>query len=297
MRIVIAGGSGFLGTHLSDRLRADGHQVEILTRHPARSGDMLWDPLIPSGAWVYSVERSDAVINLAGEPIAGRRWTAARKAAIRRSRVDATRALARAIIHAQPPPRVFLSGSAVGFYGPQGDQPLTEEAPAGQGLLASVCTDWEREAREAADATRVVILRTGLVLDRKGGALPQMARPFWFGAGGPVGSGRQFLSWIHRDDWVEMACWALRKDSVSGPLNVTAPQPVSSLEFARTLGAVLHRPSLLPAPAIALKLMFGELADELLLSGQRVLPAKAQQLGFTFRYSALEPAVRAIYAR
>lgn len=294
MRIVIAGGTGFLGTRLTERLRADGHHLEILTRHPRRTGEMLWDPLVPSGAWVYSVEHCDVVINLAGEPIAGGRWTAARKDAIRRSRVETTRALARVITQAQPAPRVFVSSSAVGFYGPRGDEPLTEDAPPGRGFLASVCREWEHEAERAAGATRLVLLRSGVVLDR-GGALAQMARPFWFGAGGPVGSGRQHLSWVHHDDWVALICWALINPGASGALNATAPRPVTNADFARTLGAVLHRPSFVRTPAFALRLVLGELAEELLLTGQRAIPTKAQALGFAFQYPTLEPALREIY--
>jgi uncharacterized protein (TIGR01777 family) len=297
MRVVIAGGSGFLGSLLAARLRADGHQITILTRRPRGAGDILWEPSVPAGAWVYSVERCDAVVNLAGESLASGRWTAPRKAGIRRSRIDSTRALASAIVRAQPPPRVFLSASAVGIYGPRGDEPLTEESAAGEGFLASVCNDWEREAQQATSQTRVVLLRSGVVFDRDGGALPQMALPFRFGVGGPVGSGRQYLSWIHRDDWVEMARWALLTEGISGPLNLTAPSPATNREFSHTLGHALRRPSFLPAPAFALRLLLGEMADALLLEGQRVLPAKAERLGFTFQHPLLEPALRDIFGR
>lgn len=296
MRIVMAGGTGFLGTRLAARLRSNGHQLEVLTRHPRGAGEMLWDPLVPSGAWAYSVERSDAVINLAGTSIAGGRWTPARKDAIRRSRRETTRALARVIAEAPTRPRVFVNSSAVGFYGPRGDELLTESAPSGAGFLAGVCTDWEHEAEQASSATRVVRLRSGVVLDRRAGALPQMARPFHVGLGGPVGSGRQYLSWIHLDDWMALVCWTLEIPAVVGPLNATAPEPVSNADFARTLGTVLHRPAVVRTPAFALRLVLGELAEDLLLTGQRVVPAKAQALGFAFQYPTLESALREIYA-
>ena len=183
----------------------------------------------------------------------------------------------------------------MGFYGVHQDESLTEASPAGNDFLASVCVEWEREALAAASATRVVTIRTGLALDRSGGALPQIARPFSFFAGGPMGSGHQYMSWIHRDDWVRMVHWAMTNAQVSGPLNAAAPNPVTNREFAKTLGRVLRRPAFVTTPPFALRLALGEMADALLLSGQRILPAKAQSLGFTFRYPQLEPALRAIY--
>ena len=277
MRVVVAGGTGFLGTPLVERLRGDGHTVTVL----ARGSDVL--------------DGADAVINLAGASIAGGRWTATRKALIRDSRVRTTAALAAAILASRQPPIVFISGSAIGIYGSRGDEPLTEDAPPGSDFLASVAIAWEREALAAAPVTRVVLVRTGLALGQPGGALPQIALPFYFFAGGPMGSGRQYMSWIHRDDWVEMVRWALSNTAVNGPLNATAPNPVTNREFATTLGRVLHRPAFLPTPALALRLALGEMADALLLGGQRVLPAKAQALGFTFRYPLLEPALRSIF--
>jgi len=296
MRIVVAGGSGFLGRALIERLRADGHETIVLTRRPHGAGEIAWAPheRVARQPWVEAIAGASAVVNLSGESIAGRRWTAARKRAIHDSRVVPTRAIAAAIATASHPPRVLVSSSAVGIYGSRGDERLTEESPTGAGFLADVGRDWEAAA-VVPPATRLVLLRSGVVLDRQGGALPQMALPFRFFAGGRTGSGRQYMSWIHLDDWTAMVRWALATDAVSGPLNATAPEPVTNAEFARTLGRVLRRPALLPAPAPALRLLLGELADALLLEGQRVLPAKALALGFAVRYPSLERALRAIY--
>jgi uncharacterized protein len=295
MRIAVTGGTGFLGSELVNRLRSEGHTVAVLTRHPTQPGEIRWSAERLSPEWTTAIEETDAVVHLAGASIAGGRWTARRKALIRDSRIRSTRALAAAILAARRPPPVFISGSALGFYGAHGDEPLTEDSPPGSDFLASVCVEWEREARAAAAVTRLVLLRTGLALDKEGGALPQMALPFYFFAGGPLGSGRQYISWIHRDDWVEIVRWALTTTAVTGPLNATAPSPVTNREFARTLGRALHRPSFVPTPALPLRLALGEMADALLLNGQRVLPAKADALGFTFRYPLLEAALGEIY--
>jgi len=294
MRVVVAGGTGFLGSRLVPRLEADGHEVTILTRHPHGPRQVAWEPDGTAGDWATAVDGADAVINLAGAPITEGRWTPDRKARIDSSRVHPTRSLANAIRAAAHPPAVLLNGSAVGYYGPCGDEPLTEDAPAGTDFLAAVCNQWEWEALVARTHTRVVLLRTGLVLHANGGALPQIVRPFRFGAGGPMGSGRQYWPWIHLDDWVELTCWALTAERVDGALNVTAPHPVPNREFAATIGAVLHRPSWLPAPALALRLLLGEMADALLLNGQRALPARALEAGYTFRYPLLEPALTAL---
>jgi uncharacterized protein (TIGR01777 family) len=295
MRIAIAGGSGLLGRRLASRLQLDGHTVSVLTRRPRGPGDVAWKPDAPDGPWVGSVGSADAVINLAGESIAGGRWTGARKAALRDSRIRTTRALANAILASSRRPLAFLSGSAIGIYGPHGDEPITEETPPGSGFLSQLVLAWEQEAMAAAGATRVVLLRTGVVLAREGGALPQMALPFRLFAGGPVGSGRQQVSWIHIDDWVSMVRWALDTASVHGPLNVTAPEPVSNAALARAIGRVLGRPAIVRAPALAVRLALGELAD-VVLTGQRVLPAKAVSHGFTFEHRDVETALRAIYS-
>lgn len=294
MTIVIAGGSGFLGSRLTASLRSDGHQVLRLSRRPRTSGDVAWDPADPSGAWISTLDGADAVVNLAGESIEAGRWTAARKTIILESRVAATRAVVSAMAKATRPPPVFLSASAVGFYGTRGDEPLTETAPAGSDFLASVCVEWEARARESR-ATRLVLLRTGLPLDADGGALPKLSLPFRLFAGGRMGSGRQYFSWIHVDDWVRLVRWAIDTADVEGPVNLAAPNPVTNSEFARTLGQVLHRPAVLPAPAFALRLLLGEMADALVLGGQRVLPAAALARGFAFRYAELRPALEQIF--
>lgn len=295
MRIVLAGGTGFLGTALVRRLRHDGHAITVLTRHPRSTQDVQWNPYGSPASWVHALEDVDAVINLAGAPIAAR-WTAAHKREIWNSRVLATRTLVAAMKSVRRMPPTLINASAVGVYGDRGDEALTEQSASGSGFLASVGREWEKEALSAAPHARVVLLRTGIALDLEGGALPQMALPFRFFAGGPFGSGRQYVSWIHRDDWTAMVSWAVSTDAVSGALNVTAPSPVTNSEFARTLGRVLRRPALMPAPAVALRVVLGEMAD-ILLTGQRVLPAKAHELGFGFSFPLLEPALRAIYAR
>jgi len=300
VRIVIAGGTGFLGSPLTARLASEGHDVAILTRRAGSSGTgartVAWTPDGTPGPWAAELDGADAVVNLAGESIAGKRWSVAQKQAILDSRVNATRSLVSAIVRASRPPSVFVSGSAVGYYGPRGDELVTEATPPGRDFLARVCVQWEDEANRAAGPqTRVVSVRTGLVLERDGGALPQMLPPFKFGAGGPVGSGRQYWPWIHRADWIDLVRWSIRTEGLSGPLNATAPNPVTNAKFASALGRALHRPAVMPAPAFALRLMLGEMADALLLSGQRALPAKPESLGFTFRYARLDDALGAIF--
>jgi uncharacterized protein (TIGR01777 family) len=304
MKIVVAGGTGFLGAALVDALDADHHELVVLTRdataQPRIAGRQFvqWTPNGDSGSWAAALEGAGAVVNLSGESIAGKRWSAAQKRRVVDSRVNATRSLTAAIRASASPPAVFVSGSAVGFYGPLGDEIATEEQPAGADFLASVCVKWEAEAaRAASPRTRLAIIRTGLVLERNGGALPQMLPPFWFGAGGPVGNGRQYWPWIHLRDWVELVRWTIRAAEISGPINATAPAPVTNREFAQTLGRVIHRPALMPAPAFALRLVLGEMADALLLSGQRAVPAKAERHGFRFHYGRLEDALRAVFRK
>ena len=295
VKVLIAGGTGFLGTALVRALRHRGHNVTVLSRHPGKPGEAQWPADGQEGALLARVDRTDAVINLAGESIAGARWTPERKKAIRDSRVEVTSALATAIATASAPPPVFLSGSAIGFYGVRDDAPLDESSSNGADFLGRVCAEWEAAAMGASGRTRLVWLRTGIVLDKHAGALPQMARPFRFGVGGPIGSGRQYLSWIHLQDWVNLVLWALDQDTVSGPLNLTAPSPVTNQEFSRTLAGELERPALLRAPAFALRLLMGEMADALVLGGQRVLPRKAEEGGFSFRYPYLAPAIHSIF--
>ncbi|HEY1307033.1 MAG TPA: TIGR01777 family oxidoreductase [Vicinamibacterales bacterium] len=297
MLILVAGGTGFLGTALTRALRADGHQVRVLTRRPRHVDDLSWAPeAATTQPWMRALDDADAIVNLAGESIGGRRWSAARKDAILTSRLHATRALVTALAAHATRPRVLISASAVGVYGSRGDETLTEASAPGSGFLADVCHEWERLALQAAATSRIVLLRTGLVLSRQGGALSQLALPFRCFVGGPAGGGRQYMSWIHIDDWVAMVRWALTTTAVSGPLNLTAPSPVTNNEFARTLGRVLGRPAFIRAPAFALKLVLGEMADGLILEGQRVLPARAEALSYGFKYSTLEPALQAIYS-
>lgn len=296
MRVVIAGGSGFLGRALVSALERDGHHTVVLTRRARQASDVVWSPGGRDRGWYSAVEGAGAVVNLAGESIASGRWTPARKALIERSRVEPTSALVAAIGAARHAPHTFLSASAIGIYGNRGDERLDESAALGDDYLALVGRLWEAAAAGTPSTTRLVLLRTGVVLDRSAGALPQLELPFRMFVGGPAGTGAQYMSWIHTDDWVEMVRWALGDVRVAGPVNLTAPAPVSNLEFARTLGRVLGRPAFVRAPAFALRLALGEMADGLVLGGQRVVPAKAQALGFTFRYATLEAGLRAIYA-
>jgi uncharacterized protein (TIGR01777 family) len=299
MKIVIAGGSGFLGGHLADALARDGDDVVVLTRgHSRASGpvrSVTWIPDDSAGAWAAELDGAGAVVNLAGESIAARRWSAAHKQHILDSRIHSTRSLVVAINKARQRPPAFVSGSAVGYYGPLGDELATEEREAGRDFLATVCRQWEAEAMRSASTTRTVCIRTGLVLDREGGALPKMLPPFKLGAGGPVGSGKQYWPWIHRQDWVDLVRWIIRSPSVAGPVNLTAPSPVPNSTFARALGRALHRPALIPTPAFALKLLLGEMADALLLSGQRAVPAKAERLGYKFGFARIDEALAALF--
>ena len=308
MKIIIAGGTGFLGRPLGEALARDGHEIVVLSRRASDNGAggqlgsrvslASWTPDGRVGSWASVIDGAGAVVNLAGESIAARRWTEAQKRRILDSRVLATRSLAAAINSAAHPPAVFVSGSAVGIYGPLGDEIVSDDHPAGTDFLARVCAAWEGEAtRVTSAATRVVRIRTGLVLERDGGALPKMLLPFWFGVGGPVGSGRQYWPWIHRADWIGLVRWTIANAAAAGAFNVSAPGPVTNAEFARALGHALHRPAFMPAPAFAMKIALGEMAEALLLSGQRAVPAKAERLGFTFRYKTLDDALRAIFSR
>jgi uncharacterized protein len=293
--VAIAGGSGFLGGMLAARLRAAGHRVLTLTRQAGGADAIAWQPDGSPGTLSRHLDGVDAVVNLAGENLAAGRWTASRKAALVSSRVLPTRTLARAMNACASPPRVFVSGSAVGYYGAHGDEPVTEATPAGTDFLARICVEWEQEAR-AVDAarTRLVILRTAVVLAKGGGALEKMLLPFKIGGGATLGSGAQYFPWIHADDWVSMVVWLIENPDASDAFNVAAPEPVTNHTFTRTLGRVLRRPAVLKAPAFAMRLAMGEMAD-MLLHGQRVLPAKAERMGFQFTFRALEPALQSLH--
>jgi len=308
MKIVIAGGTGFLGSPLAEMYAEEGHDVRVLsrslmpgdTRHDPGTGvpgvtRVGWKADGKSGPWAPTLEGADALVNLAGESIAGKRWTPQRKAQLRDSRILATRSLAAAVKGATRPPAVFISGSAVGYYGPSDEQPKSEDAPPGSDFLAQLCEDWEKEAHAASrPETRLVLLRTGIVLERSGGALAEMMRPFRFFVGGRVGSGRQYISWIHRLDWIEMVRWLVQTADVAGPVNATAPVPVTNRQFARALGRAMHRPSLVPAPGIALRVVLGPMAESI-LTGQRVLPMVAQRRKYHFRYPEIDQAFRGIF--
>lgn len=296
MTILVAGGSGFLGRALVEALRRRGHEVTILSRRPTRPDESRWSPEAPDEGLVEQVAASDAVINLAGASIGDGRWTAARKREILESRLHATRALTFAIAAASRVPSVFLSSSAVGYYGASDDATERDESsPPGTDFLARVCVDWEAAAQPAAARTRVVLLRTGVVFDHVGGALPRMVLPFKLGLGGPLGSGRQYMSWIYQHDWAAMVAWALERGALAGPLNATAPAPVTNLQFARALGNELRRPSALRVPAPVLRLLLGEMADALVLGGQRALPRRALAEGFTFRFGHIAPVLHALF--
>lgn len=293
-RIVIAGGSGFIGEPLVRRLLARGDDVAVLTRNPSnvRAGRAVaWNPPT-QGSWSDEVANADVVINLAGENVGGGRWTAERKKRIIESRVAATSALVEAMSRKPDHTRTFISASATGFYGDRGDESLDEGSTPGTGFLAEVTKRWEELARGAEPFARVVILRFGVVLAKDGGALAKLLLPFRLGAGGPMGSGQQWMPWIERADILRIIEWSIDRDATRGTYNATAPNPARNREFARTLGRVLHRPAFLPTPAFALRLALGsEMANEMLLGGQRVLPKHAQDDGFEFAYPDLEPAL------
>jgi uncharacterized protein (TIGR01777 family) len=300
MRIVIAGGSGFLGRALSERLVADGHQVLALTRGGGRGrhwegprSTATWAPNGAAGDWASALEGAHAIVNLAGTSIGDGRWTKSRKAAILDSRVDATRSLVAAVRGLKSPPSVFVSSSAQGYYGNRRDEQLAEDAAPSRDFLAEVCVRWEAEARQASDVCRVVTLRTGIVLAADGGALPRMVLPFKLFAGGPFGSGRQFMSWIHLDDWVGIARFALSDERVQGPINLGSPNPVRNREFAAALGRALRRPSWIPAPGFALRVALGEMAQPLLLASTRMIPAAALSCGYRFRHAEVDSALGA----
>jgi uncharacterized protein (TIGR01777 family) len=299
MRVLVSGGSGLVGTALARALTNDRQTVGTLTRRAGAPGHVRWDPAAGMvDAEALAEFSPDAVVHLAGENIGGGRWTPARKQAIRESRVGGTSLLAGALAAMARPPKVFVSASAVGYYGNRPDGTLTEAGAPGRGFLADTCRAWEAAASApAARGTRVVLLRIGMVLSGHGGALARMAPIFRIGLGGRLGSGRQYMSWIALPDLVAAIRHILSHDSISGPVNATAPTPVTNAEFTRALGRALSRPTLFPVPAPVLRLLLGEMADALLLSGARVVPERLVESGFTFRYPVLEPALKAVLER
>jgi uncharacterized protein (TIGR01777 family) len=304
MRVTLTGATGLIGTTLVAALVGDGAEVTVLSRNPERATARLavpavgWDPL-SEPAPRQALEGRDAVVHLAGENVA-QRWSVSAKRAIRESRTIGTHHLMQglnACASGGSRPAVLVSASAIGYYGPHGEEPLDEEAPPGGDFLAQVCVAWETQARAARElAMRAVQVRTGVVLDPRGGALAKMLTPFRMGIGGPVAGGRQYVSWIHVDDLVGVIGAALSDERWTGPVNGTAPEPVTNRELSHALGRALHRPALLPVPGAALGLLYGEMA-QIVTTGARVLPAKPLMLGYEFRHPHLEEALGAALQR
>ncbi len=302
MRVAVTGGTGLIGSALVRALRARGDEVVALTRDAGRArtvlGDQvelrLWPAPEQAPPPAEALEGAGAVVHLLGEPVA-QRWSEAAKREIRDSRVLATRSLVAGLmaLGGERRPKLLVSQSATGYYGARGEEPLDESARPGGDFLAGVTVAWEREALAAEPAMRVAVTRTGVVLSPSGGALAKMLPPFRLGVGGPVARGRQYVSWIHLDDVVGGLVQCLDQPSASGPINLTSPNPVTNAELSRTLGRVLHRPAVVPVPGAALRLMYGEMAS-IILTGQRVIPKRLRELGYRFRFTELEPALRDI---
>jgi uncharacterized protein (TIGR01777 family) len=291
MQIAVSGSTGLVGSRLVSALKRDGNSVRRLVRSAPTSDDILWQPASGQVA-AEQLEGLDAVVHLAGENIAQGRWTAAKKARIRESRVEGTRLLSVSLADRKLRPRAFISASAVGFYGDCGDRICDETTSAGTGFLAEVCQAWEEATLPAVTAgIRVVHLRIGVVLSSRGGALAAMLLPFKMGLGGKIGTGRQYMSWIAIDDLVRIVLFCLEREEVRGPVNAVAPSPVTNAEFTRALGRVLSRPTLFPMPAFAARLAFGEMADALLLASTRVVPARLDKLDFNFFWPEVEGAL------
>jgi uncharacterized protein (TIGR01777 family) len=314
MRVFITGGTGLVGTHLVKKLRERGDQIVVLSRRPEAAaqlgGDITvvtGDPML-LGPWMDSVIGCDAVVNLAGEGIFNRRWSQEFKDLIYASRIKSTDNIVTALGKSKPdgqgtegeppaPQRTLINASAVGYYGPHGDEELTEASLAGNDFLAKVCLDWEKAAQAASvHGVRVVCLRTGIVLANTGGPLAKMLTPFKLFVGGPIAGGRQYMSWIHIEDEVGLILFALDRSEINGPLNAAAPHPVTNREFSKALGRVLGRPSFLPTPGFALRITLGQVA-EIITTGQRVLPKKAQETGYSFKFTDIEPALRDLLAK
>jgi hypothetical protein len=305
MRIFLTGGTGMIGVRLIRKLRERGDEVVVLSRRPdawTRVGQdcrvIVGDPT-QAGAWQDDAAGCDAVVNLAGLNIFEKRWSDAVKAELLASRVESAHrvveALAKSPRRADGSPKVLVNASAIGYYGPHGDEELTEDSPPGDDTLARICVEWEAAARPAeGSGVRVALVRTGVVLDREGGALKPLLLPFKMGAGGPVGSGKQYWSWIHHADEVGIVLLALDHSEAKGPINATAPKPVTSKAFGKAFGAALGRPAFLPTPAFGLRLLLGEVSGAI-TKGQRVLPKRALELGYRFQHPEVGAALREIF--
>lgn len=293
MKLLISGSQGLVGTALVKSLEAEGHEIFRLVRHaPGSDAEVEWSPDRYSIA-LARLEGFDAVVHLAGESIASGRWDEERKRKIRESRVKGTKLLSDALANLTRPPKTLISASAIGYYGNRGDELLAETSAPGDDFLSGVCVEWENATAHAAEkGIRVVNTRFGIILDSQGGALAKMLTPFRMGVGGRVGSGKQWMSWIALDDVVGAIEHVLATETVKGPVNFVAPNPVRNEEFTKTLGRVLSRPTIFPIPAFGVRLMFGEMADALLLSSQRVEPRRLNEAGYQFSYTVLEAALR-----
>jgi hypothetical protein len=301
MRVFVTGGTGLIGPRLVQRLRQRNDSVALLTRRASAAREKFPDATIvegdpmQAGPWQQAIDDCDAVIHLAGENIFNKRWNDAFKQLLRDSRVKSTENVAAALARnpktASGAGKVLVNASAVGYYGPHGDEELDESSPPGNDILAQICVAWEQAARAATPAgIRTTMIRIGVVLAKEGGALAELLTPFKLGVGGPVGSGRQWFPWIHIDDVVGILLLALDNAAAQGPINATAPQPVTNKEFGKALGRALHRPAFIPTPAFALRLMLGEVAD-VVANGQRALPRKALELGYAFRFPTIDAAL------
>lgn len=305
MKVAVTGATGFVGTRLVERLQAEGHTVVVLTRNPERAQRTFPKASFPnvelvaytplkSGDWQGAIAGCDGVVNLAGEPIAEGRWSPERRQAIMDSRKVGTEKIVEAIAQANPKPSVLVNSSAIGYYGTSETATFDETSASGSDFLAQVCRAWEAEAEKVRETgARLVILRTGIVLGKEGGALAKMLTPFQLFAGGPLGSGRQWVSWIHREDLVSLILQALTHPQLNGTLNATAPHPVRMGEFCENVGQVLNRPSWLPVPEVALVALLGDAAT-IVLEGQQVLPQRTQEQGFQFQFPELKPALQNI---
>lgn len=297
MRILISGATGMVGTALAPILTAKGHEVVKLVRSaPSTASEIRWDSEVGfAESDRERLEGFDAVVHLAGDNVASENWSDDKKRRIRESRTVGTKVLIDALKKCKQPPKTFVSASATGFYGNRGDEILTEDSEAGEGFLPDVCKDWESEIRKAGDfGARVVMLRIGIVLAKEGGALDKMLTPFKFGVGGVVGSGKQYMSWIVLEDLLRLIEFAVDTDSLRGPVNAVAPNPVTNEEFTKALGEVLGRPTFIPVPGFAITLLYGEMGEALVLGGNNVVPKKLQEVGFEFKHTEVGEALKAV---